>query len=142
MESQINKQTKKYWEGNTSVVEERRLKKGFKNQSSKSMESMFFAELEKRKDISTSKNFTNPQRKTTMLWQISSAAAMIIVLVALSIGFYSESENNNTYTINDPQEAYDISKQALMLVSSNLNKGKTYTKKIDKINVIKYSNNK
>ncbi len=142
MESQINKQTKKYWEGNTSVEEERILKKGFQNQTSKTMESLFFAELENRKAVGSRKNFTNPQRKTTILWKISSAAAMIIVLVALTIGFYSESENNNTYTINDPQEAYDISRQALMLVSSNLNKGKTYTKKIDKINVIKYNINK
>jgi len=142
MESQISKLTKKYWEGNTSAEEERILKKGFQNQFSKSMESMFFAELEKRKAVSTSKNFTNPQRKTTIFRQISAVAAMIIVLVALAIGFYGENENNNTYTINDPQEAYDISRQALMLVSSNLNKGKTYTKKIDKINVIKYNNNK
>ena len=142
MESQISKLTKKYWEGNTSAEEERILKKGFQNQFSKSMESMFFAELEKRKAVSTSKNFTNPQRKTTIFRQISAVAAMIIVLVALAIGFYGENENNNTYTINDPQEAYDISRQALMLVSSNLNKGKTYTKKIDKINVIKYNINK
>jgi len=142
MESQIKKQTEKYWEGNTSAEEERILKKDFQNHSSKSVESMFFAELKKRKAVGSSKNFTNPQTKTTILWQISAAAAMIIVLVALAIGFYSETENTNTYTINDPQEAYDISRQALMLVSSNLNKGKTYTKKIDKINVIKYNINK
>jgi hypothetical protein len=63
------------------------------------------------------------------------------VLIALSIGF-NNTNNDNQYVINNPEEAYDISREALILVSSKLNKGKIYTGKIDKINDIKQTINK
>ncbi len=139
MESQIKELKQKYWEGNTSVEEERLLKKHFNKQTPSGMEDLFFAELEKQKSKNSTTSFSIPQNKTKILWQLSSAAATIIVLIALAIGF-NKYNYNNEYIVNNPNEAYEISRQALLLVSSNLNKGKTYTTKIDKINNYKQTN--
>jgi len=141
MESQIEKIRQKYWDGSTTLEEERLLKKSMLNEPTGTIEDRFFAELEKRKAVQGKKDFAIPKRKKTLIWQISSVAATIIILIALSIGF-NNTNNNNQYVINNPEEAYDISREALLLVSSKLNKGKIYTGKIDKINDIKQTINK
>ena len=136
MESQIEKLKLKYWEGKTSVEEERILKKSLKNETSKSIEKQFFAELEKRKDVESSKKFTMPQRRMKILWQVSTVAATIIILITFAFGFLN-TNNDDQFVIDDPEQAYKISQQALMLVSSKLNKGKTYSARMGKINEVK-----
>ena len=136
MESQIEKLKQKYWEGKTSVEEERILKKSLKNETSKSIEKQFFAELEKRKDVESSKKFTMPQRRMKILWQVSTVAATIIILITFAFGFLN-TNNDDQFVIDDPEQAYKISQQALMLVSSKLNKGKPYSARMGKINEIK-----
>lgn len=141
MESQIEKLKQKYWEGKTSVEEERILKKSLQNETSSHLEKHFFAELEKRKSIESIKKFTLPPRRTKILWQVSTVAATIIILVTFAFGFLN-TNNEDQFVIDDPQQAYEISQQALMLVSSKLNKGKTYSTRMDKINEIKQIINK
>jgi len=141
MESQTNKLLQKYWEGKTSVDEEKAIKNSFAKTSEKSFEGLFFEELKKRKSVEGAPTFVIPKQKTKLLWKLSSVAATIIILIALSIGFFN-SNDNNKYAINDPKEAYEISQQALMMVSAKLNKGKIYSENLDRINDVKQIINK
>jgi len=136
MESQIEKLKQKYYEGKTSVEEERILKKSLQNETSRHLEKHFFAELEKRKSITSSKKFVLPPRRTKILWQVSTVAATIAILITFAFVFLNTADDDQ-FVIDDPQQAYEISQQALMLVSSKLNKGKTYSTRMGKINEIK-----
>lgn len=139
MESQI--ENLKYWEGKTSIEEERILKDHLKNETSKSMEQLYFAEIEKRKSIESTSQFSIPQRKTRSIWKISSMAATIAILIAFALN-YGDFNEKDQFLVDDPQQAYEISQQALMLISAQLNKGKTYTAQMDKINELKQIINK
>lgn len=136
MESQIEKLKQKYWEGKTSVEEEKMLKKYFQKGSSRKTEAGFFAEIAKRKSVESSVKFSLPQRKSRLMWQITTMAASILILIAFAIGL-GNFNSKDQYAIDDTQQAYKITRQALMLVSTELNKGKTYCSKIDKINEVK-----
>jgi len=141
MESQINKLREKYWRGETSVDEERELKILLHNQKDNSPEKIFFKELDSRKNEQGVVEFTYPKTKNNFIWKISSIAATIVILIAFAIG-YNNYQQPDPYEITNPQQAYEVSLQALRLVSSELNKGKTYSSRIEKINEIKKSINK
>ena len=136
MDSQSKNLQQKYWEGNSTIEEEKLLKQLLKKENKTDAESGYFAEIAKRKSIETPEEFSHPKSKNRILWQLSSIAATIAIIIALAIGF-NNSNNNNQFAIDDPQQAYKISQQALMLVSSKLNKGKTYTARMGKINEVK-----
>jgi hypothetical protein len=140
MESQIDKLKQKYWEGSTSIEEEQLLKRSAQNQNPTSIENRFFAELENLKSVKSNNEFSIVNRKTKRQWQFISSAAIIAILITLGVVFHHPTSNNK-FVVSDPHKAYEISQQALLLVSSNLNKGKTFTEKLDKINEIKQTIN-
>lgn len=139
MESQIEKLRQKYWAGKTSVEEEKILRKHFGKKNSSKNETAYFKEIEKRKSRNSSLEFSQPHRKIEFAKIIATIAASIIILLAVTLGL-EKLNNKNQYTIDDPQKAYEISKQALMLVSTELNKGKVYSSKMNKINKVKNIN--
>ena len=141
MESQIKKLQDKYWAGKTSVEEEKELKELLKSQENESPEKIFFKEMEELKQDEVKIDFDYPKTKKTIIWKISSIAATIAILIAFAIG-YSNYEDNDPFEITNPEQAYEVSLQALRLVSSELNKGKVYSSRIEKINEVKNSINK
>ncbi|PLX08311.1 MAG: hypothetical protein C0598_12395 [Marinilabiliales bacterium] len=141
MESQIKKLQDKYWAGKTSVEEEKELKELLKSQENESPEKIFFKEMEELKQDEVKIDFDYPKTKKTIIWKISSIAATIAILIAFAIG-YSNYEDNDPFEITNPEQAYEVSLQALRLVSSELNKGKVYSSRIEKINEVKQSINK
>ena len=141
MESQIEKLKQKYWEGETSVEEERILKEHLKEADSNDLGKVYFSEIKNLKSIESNIQFTIPKTKKNIIWKLSSMAATIAILIALAIGFNNYEEPNN-FAVEDPQEAYEISRQALLLVSSKLNRGKDYSTRIGKINEVKKTINK
>jgi len=141
MESQIENLKQKFWKGKTSVEEEKMLKKHFQNESSSKTEAGFFAEIAKRKTIENNSEFSLPHKKNRLIWQITTMAASVLILVTLAFGL-GNLNNKNPYTIDDPQQAFEISRKALMLVSTKLNKGRTYSAEIYKINEVKQIINK
>ncbi len=141
MESQIKKLKQKYWEGETSVQEEIDLKTHFHKDLPLDNENAFFKEINKRKSVQADIQFVPPKRRNKMLWQLSSVAATIAIIIAFTIN-YRTNNNDNQFVVDDPQQAYEISMQALMMVSSELNKGKIYSARMDKVNEIKQLINK
>jgi hypothetical protein len=141
MESQIENLRQKYWEGKTSVEEESILKNLLKNESANSEEKMFFSEIEKQKAIKSNHQFSFPRRRNRSIWKIFSLAASILILVAFAFN-YDNFNKQDQFIVDDPEMAFEISQQALMFVSTQLNKGKTYTAQMDKINEVKQIINK
>lgn len=141
MELQIKKLKEKYWNGETTVEEEKELKTLLHKQEGNNPEKIFFEELEERKQDEGKIEFTYPKTRNNFIWKISSIAATIIILIAFAIG-YNSYEQPDPYEITNPEQAYEVSLQALRLVSSELNKGMTYSSRIEKINEVKKSINK
>lgn len=141
MELQIKKLKEKYWNGETTVEEEKKLKTLLHKQEGNNPEKIFFEELEERKQDEGKIEFTYPKTRNNFIWKISSIAATIIILIAFAIG-YNSYEQPDPYEITNPEQAYEVSLQALRLVSSELNKGMTYSSRIEKINEVKKSINK
>jgi len=136
MESQIEKLRKKYWDGDSSIEEEKLFKQLLEPEGKSDAEKEYFAELAKRKTIEAEVTFEHPERKSRLLLAISSVAATIIILVGLLIGF-GGSDEKNQFAIDDPRQAYEISQKALLFVSAKLNKGKNYSAQMGKINEVK-----
>jgi len=62
-----------------------------------------------------------------MAW-ISAAAAILILLFTIPF-LFNNNQVNDQFAVEDPTEAYEITRASLMMVSNGLNKGKTYSKK-------------
>lgn len=131
MESRIKKLSEKYWAGETSLEEEAELKEYYKQNPSLTQEGQYFRQV---KQLQNEPNirFSHPA-KIGMRARWSVAAAVTVGLIA-AVLVLEDARNQDQFAIEDPQEAYEITKKALMMVSSGLNEGKKYSKEITKLN--------
>ncbi len=130
MESRIKDLIEKYWEGETTLQEEMELKNHFKENPSLLPEGVYFRSLSKTGD-KISPKFRHPGKRSPRSWWIAASIAVGIGTAAVVI---QDAKQQNQFAIKDPQEAYEITKRALMMVSTSLNEGTAYSKELDKIN--------
>ena len=132
MDLRIEELKQKYWAGETSLAEEKELKAFFRENPSLSAEGRYRADLSKKGVIKSERSFTHPGRKNYRQWW--SAAAAILILI--SVGLFVMQNNNkpDQFAVEDPKEAFEITRASLMMVSERLNKGKTYSQELDKMN--------
>jgi hypothetical protein len=150
----LNDLVKKYWKGISEVEEENTLKEYFGKKENNSIEDEYFRYLEyKRKEKVKAPDFDREllrqlenhrgisrvfQRK--IYWQI---AATVVILVAASVFFIPRQKGSPDQemsskpavtedTYKDPLLAYEETKKALLIISSNLNKSKTYATELVK----------
>ena len=136
MDLQTKQLLEKYWQGETSVAEEKLIREYFKKNPDLSMEGQYFRETVSSRQEVSARTFEHPGRKRKLAW-LSMAAATLIVLMALPFVFNHETTQDQ-FAIDNPTEAYEITRASLMMVSNGLNKGKTFTKKeLNKINEAK-----
>lgn len=133
MESQIEKLMEKYWAGETSVEEERLLKEHFRKNPSLTNEGTYFRALSKKQQLASGKRFAHPA-KSRRKAQWSAAAVIVIGIMAALMVFQDAKTQQREFVVEDPQEAYEITRKALLMVSSGLNEGKTYSGELKKIN--------
>ena len=136
MDSQIKKLKEKYWAGETSPAEEKELKAYFSSHPSPDAEAKMFRQMDEQKKTGSGRTFTHPGRKIRTGW-FSAAAAVIILVTAGLFVWQNDTNNADPYAVDDPQEAYEITRASLMKISEGLNKGKTYTYELTKINKAK-----
>ncbi len=131
MESQIRELQEKYWAGETSVEEEKALKEYFFNQKGLSAEAGYFKQLKRVAEQKPTVGFTHPGRWMRLPQWLMSAA----VITGLLAGVYliNVYQNRNEFLVEDPQKAMEITRQALMKVSTGMNKGTAYVDNIKKI---------
>jgi hypothetical protein len=133
MGSRIEKLKEKYWSGKTSLNEEMELKEHFEQNPSLQNDEAYFRLLKKKSNKESLKDFKHPEsRKKIPSW--FSAAASLIVGIGIAIAVFLDAQKQKEYIIEDPQEAYEITRKALLMVSSGLNKGTEYSSELQKIN--------
>jgi len=134
MELPIKQLLEKYWAGDTSVSEEREIKEFFKKNPSLANEGLYFSSLDKQKQVNTASRFQHPEKRVGRNNWYSAAAAAVMLGIVVSSFFITQNQKPNQFVIDDPKEAYEITRKALSMVSEGLNQGKTYTSEIEKFN--------
>ncbi len=144
----INKLLEKYWEGETTLDEEKYLKEHFaSNKSSDNKSQAIFNYFREEKRISYHGKFKSPKNnifKINFTREFAIAASIVILLglAFLMRNYVKDTPKSHLvkYEVKDPQKAKEITKNALALLARNYNKGETTLseniKNINKINII------
>jgi len=114
-----------YFEGNTSLEEEKMLQDYFNNETVADdlvQYKPIFAGLKAARSERSSRTFKLPENKpkTIKTWWYSAAA---ILVVAFGVGSFYFSQPHYTQEEKEALAAFEESKNAMMLLSENLNKG-------------------
>lgn len=132
MESRIEELMEKYWAGDTSIEEEQQLKAHFRQHPSLAPEGQYFRALAGKQQLAVGKKFSHPGHvRKKAQW---SAAAAVVVGIMAAVLVFQDARKQREFAVEDPQEAYEITRRALLMVSSGLNEGKTYSKELKGIN--------
>jgi hypothetical protein len=135
MDLQTEQLLEKYWRGETSVAEEQLIKAYFQQHPDESMEGQYFGLAASAASVIPEKAFEHPGIKRRRIW-LSAAAAILIGLI--SIPFIINNEKSpEPYAVQDPMEAFEVTRASLQMVSNGLNKGKIYSKELTKFNEAK-----
>lgn len=131
MESPIEKLVEKYWNGETSVEEEKQIKAHFKANPELNKESEYFRFLKKEQDISYEQKAKQTRKRT---W-LSAAATVTVGLITAALVLQESAKD--PFAVDDPQRALEETRKALMMIGSSLNEGQSYTLELTKINKAK-----
>lgn len=132
MEPEMDQLLDKYWKGETTVEEERLVKAHFAKAKDLSPTAQYFKSIHQQQQL---KAEGISWKKKSNYTRFSAAATIIIGLLVAFLTI----ENNPKKTqyvveIDDPQEALEITRNALMMISGGLNEGKQYSEELKKIN--------
>ncbi len=132
MESRIDELLTKYWAGTTTLEEEQAIKAHFKANPALTPEGRYFQAL-KREKTKKPTSFRHPSKKRIHTqWSV---AAAVVIGVAAALLVIQDARKQREFVVEDPKEAYEITRKALLMVSSGLNEGKDLsTKELVKIN--------
>ena len=145
----INKLLEKYWQGETTLEEEKFIKEHFANNNTTddNLKSLF-SFFEKERQITYEGELNIPQNKVVKInfYRELAVAASIVLLLGLAFLIRRNIVHDNhnqlaKYEVKDPEKAKEITKNALALLAKNYNKGETALSKniknINKIDIIK-----
>ncbi|MEO9481816.1 MAG: hypothetical protein ABJG47_00130 [Ekhidna sp.] len=131
MGSQIDKLLEKYWNGETSLEEEKVIKSHFKSNPALNNESHYFRFLTKQKSQKYEGSKVTSRKKA---W-LSAAATITIGVVTAALVF--NDAKKDPFAIDDPEKAFQATRDALMMIGSELNQGQNHTMELTKINKAK-----
>lgn len=134
MDSQIKGLIEKYWNGETDLNEEKQVREYFRTHDGSGLEDQFFNQLASQQQVVPEKAFRHPGQQIRFK-RIIAAAAAIIILFTVSVWMFPAKPDK--FAVNDPAEAFEITKASLQMVSNGLNKGKTYSNELAKFNEAK-----
>jgi hypothetical protein len=118
----------KYWAAETTTEEETQLRAAFA-QDDNSAESVYFRFLnaEASRQMSAPVPALHKTRRLRLRRTLSIAAAVLVLVVAgflIQRSMISDARTVTADSFDDPMEAYEEAKQALLLVSEKLNSSK------------------
>ncbi len=142
---------KKYWKGETTVEEENWLKAhapAFRKEAAYLKQLQAFSEvaLEQEFDMDFIEAQESGKTKPLVIRRILSIAATVLVLIALSVASYNimntvsgelAEEKNISLTAAETEEAFEVAKQSLLLMSAKLNKGVKHTVELERFSEIR-----
>lgn len=146
--NQLEALIKKYWDCETTLEEEDRLREWFRthevperfNDTAK-----LFGYFDEQKQKATGQQFdaqlakvlgAKPKGKPVSLWQTTLRIAAGIAVVVAAVFFIREEfkKTHDLATIEDPQKALEETKKALMMISRGFNQAEQEAKKINVLN--------
>jgi len=125
MDSQTKMLLEKYWRAETSPEEEKMLKKLMNEEDENSAQGNYFKSIAESRVEESDFAFQHPRRRLRQLWY--TVAASLIVGILVVAGLMNRQPAQSIYNVNDPEMAYQLTREALMMVSSGLNEGKNYS---------------
>ena len=132
MESRIEELMAKYWEGSTTLQEEEEIRTYYRENPSLTPTGLFFRSLKKSAEVESKWKFLSPKKRfSKSSFSIAATIAIGIVVGAVAL---QDANKRNDFEITDPQEAYEITRRALMQMSSSLNEGQIYSGELKKLN--------
>ena len=131
MELPIEKLIEKYWNGETTIEEERQIKAHFQTVPALNKESDYFRFLKKQRNIT----FDQAKAKNSKRTWLSAAATIAVGLITALLVF--QESKKDPFSIEDPERALEETRRALMMIGSGLNEGQSYAMEITKINKAK-----
>lgn len=146
--NQLEALIKKYWDCETSLEEEERLRDWFRMHEVPERfreTAKLFSYFDEQKQKATDKQFearvirnlhAAPKGKIVNLWQTGLKIAAGIAVVAAAFFFVRKDliEKHNIAEIEDPQKALEETKKALMMISKGFNTAEEQAKKINVLN--------
>ena len=135
MDLRIENLQKKYWAGETSLAEEKELKAYYRLNPSLKSDGSYNRFLSEKKDQKPEYSFAHPGRNKQPYWL--SVAALILLLLTVGVFLIQDNSNQQRFAVDDPAEALEITRASLLMVSQGLNKGKTYSTELNKLNKAK-----
>ncbi len=132
MESRIKELLDKYWAGETSLEEEKVIKQYFKENPSITEEGQYFRAIAANKKLTYNGEVPGKPRIFKKQWL--SVAATVTIGVFTALVALDSSRKEDPFAVTDPKEAYEVTRQALMMISSNLNESRQYPAELNKIN--------
>ena len=132
MESRIKELLEKYWAGETSLEEEKIIQEYFKENPSLTEEGQYFRAIAANQKLTYKGEVPGKPKIFRKQWL--SVAATVAVGVITAIIALDNSRKDDPFAVTDPQEAYEVTRQALMMISSNLNETRQYPAELSKIN--------
>ena len=139
----------KYWKGETSASEERDLLQTIASiEDLSAEEKAYFNQIEQFAQLSLNEEFENSiiekierEEKPSFrriipafYWKIAAAVLLLLSLTFLFFPYQKTEEPALLAMEEDPEKAFEITKQALLLVSAKLNKASEITVALDKFN--------
>ena len=134
----------KYWNAETNLEEEGRLKEGFSKQKEGLSESeyQYFKQVQQFSALELSADFEQQflasidKKEGATIRQLffrhaSTIAASLLLMIASMVGFSSWSAHQQAEELA-AREAFETAKQSLLLMSAKLNKGTSATYKLTK----------
>ena len=119
----------KYWNSETSLAEEAKLKAYFAQENLPAEHLQYkalfdFYEKEANRSMPT-------KRKRSLRPFFLAIAASLAILISMGVFYTTQQEEREqialtTDTFEDPEEAYQEAKKALLMISAQLNSGKKY----------------
>jgi hypothetical protein len=144
--NQLEELIKKYWDCETSLEEEERLRNWFRSHDVPERfkeTAALFTYFDEQKQKSAGEHFEkqvikriSAGGKSVNLWQTSLRIAAGIAVVAAAIFFVRKEaiRTNDVAVIEDPQKALEETKKALMMISKGFSTAETEAKKINVLN--------
>ncbi len=130
MESRIKAIQEKYWAGESTIEEERLLKAYYNKNRDAGAEADYFKQIQQSAKLKSPISFQVPDKKTRLPKWLAIAAVSIGIIFSVSI--IRSVNQQDEFLVDDPQEAMRITRQALMTISSGMNKGNSYAEAISK----------
>ena len=122
----------KYWKGETTLAEEKRIQLYFEEQKTNGLTRDYFEGIARMKEMKYQGETPGFKIKFDRRWY--SLAATLIIGLMVGVIALREIPKEDPYLVEDPQKALEITKNAFQMISNNLNQGKKYSNEINKIN--------